>query len=136
MELEKTMHISAAGMRAQSERLRIISENMANADSLSLSPDGEPYRRKMITFRNVLDTEVGARLIKPGSVAIDKSDFGSKFDPGHPGADAAGYVKTPNVNALVEIMDMRAAQRTYEANLKVIETARGMMMRTLDLLRN
>ncbi len=135
MELIKSMMVSAAGLRAQSERMRVISENLANANSVAAGPDGEPYRRKVLTFENVLDRELGVSLVEVGRTVLDRSEFPLKFDPGHPAADAAGYVKQPNVNSLVEIMDMREAQRSYEANLNVIQASRDMLMRTIDLLK-
>ena len=135
MDLMDSLAISAAGMRVQGERLRVISENMANADSVSERPGGDPYRRKTITFQNTLDREMGVDLVKVKKVGLDPSEFTRKYDPNNPAADKTGYVKLPNVNALIEMNDMREAQRSYEANLKVIETARGMLQRTIDLLR-
>ena len=122
-------------MRVQGERLRIISENVANVDSVSEIPGGDPYRRKTITFRNALDRELGVNLVKVKKVGLDPSEFTRRYDPSNPAADQAGYVKLPNVNSLIEMNDMREAQRSYEANLKVIEVARGMLTRTIDLLR-
>ena len=135
-DLTRTMMISAAGMRAQSVRMRVIAENMANAETVGMKPGDEPYRRKVVTFASELDKATGAEEVKVKSVSEDQSPFGSRFDPGHPAADGDGYVKTPNVNTLVEVSDMRQAQRTYEANLNVIDSARGMLMRTIDLLRS
>ncbi len=135
MELLKTMMISAAGMRAQEQRIRVISENLANASSLARGPGGEPYRRKVVTFTNVLDRELGIETVRVGKIGRDSSEFPLKFDPGHPAANADGYVRLPNVNGLIEMMDMREAQRSYEANLKVIEAARDMLMRTLEVLQ-
>jgi len=135
MDLMESLAISAAGMRVQGERLRVISENVANADSVSEVPGGDPYRRKTITFQNALDREMGMNLVKVKKVGLDPSEFTRKYDPSNPAADKAGYVKLPNVNALIEMNDMREAQRSYEANLKVIEVARGMLQRTIDLLR-
>lgn len=135
MELVKTMMISAAGMRAQSQRIRVIAENLANADSLAKGPGGEPYRRKVLTFENMLDRQLGVGLVKAGKIGIDRSEFPLKYDPGHPAANRDGYVQLPNVNGLIEIMDMREAQRSYEANLKMIEAARGMLTRTIEILR-
>ena len=123
MDLMDSLAISAAGMRVQGERLRVISENMANADSVSERPGGDPYRRKTITFQNALDREMGVSLVKVKKVGLDPSEFTRKYDPSNPAADKTGYVKLPNVNALIEMNDMREAQRSYEANLKVIETA-------------
>ncbi len=135
MELLKTMMISAAGMRAQEQRIRVISENLANASSLARKPGGEPYRRKVVTFTNVLDRELGVETVRVRKIERDSSEFPLKFDPGHPAANADGYVSLPNVNGLIEMMDMREAQRSYEANLKVIEAARDMLMRTLEVLQ-
>ncbi|HEX6979231.1 MAG TPA: flagellar basal body rod protein FlgC [Alphaproteobacteria bacterium] len=135
MDLMKSLKISAAGMQAQSSRMRTIAENLANADSVSETPGGDPYRRKMLTFKSVLDRETGARLVQPDRVVTDQSEFQKKFDPNHPAADAEGYVRMPNVNTLIEIMDMRQAQRSYEANLQVIEVAKSMIQRAIDILR-
>jgi flagellar basal-body rod protein FlgC len=135
MDLMESLMISAAGMRVQGERLRVISENIANVDSVSEVPGGDPYRRKTITFQNALDRELGVNLVKVKKVGLDPSEFTRKYDPSNPAADKSGYVKLPNVNSLIEMNDMREAQRSYEANLKVIEVARGMLTRTIDLLR-
>jgi flagellar basal-body rod protein FlgC len=135
MDLAKTLRISAAGLEAQGTRMRTISENLANADSLASEPGGQPYRRKMVTFKNVLDKQVGADMVKADKVITDKSEFQKRYDPSHPAADADGYVMTPNVNSLIEVMDLRQAQRSYEANLSVIETSKTMLLRTIDLLR-
>ena len=135
MDLMDSLAISAAGMRVQGERLRVISENIANADSVSEVPGGNPYRRKTITFKNELDRQAGIDLVKVQKVGLDPSEFTQKYDPNNPAADNRGYVKLPNVNALIEMNDMREAQRSYEANLKVVEVARGMLQRTIDLLR-
>ena len=135
MDLLKTMMISAAGMRVQEQRIRVISENLANASSLARNPGGEPYRRKVVTFTNVLDRELGVETVRVRKIERDSSEFPLKFDPGHPAANADGYVSLPNVNGLIEMMDMREAQRSYEANLKVIEAARDMLMRTLEVLQ-
>ena len=135
MDLMESLAISAAGMRVQGERLRVISENIANADSVSEIPGGDPYRRKTITFQNTLDRQLHLDLVKVKKVGLDPSEFTKKYDPNNPAADRQGYVRLPNVNALVEMNDMREAQRSYEANLKVIEVARGMLQRTVDLLR-
>ena len=134
-DLSNSMNISVAGLRAQGERLRVISENIANAGSTALTPDGEPYRRKLVTFGNELNRELGTSLVEVQSVKRDPSDFSLRYQPGHPAADDSGYVKTSNVNTLVEMTDMREAQRSYEANLKVMQAARGMLERTIDLLR-
>ena len=135
MDLNKSMMVSAAGMKAQSVRMRVITENLANADTTPSSPGAAPYRRKSVTFQNTLDRQLGADTVKIGRVTYDQSPFGKVFRPGDPGADKDGYVQTPNVNTLLEVMDMRQAQRTYEANLKASDAAKNMVMRTLDLLR-
>ena len=122
-------------MKVQGTRLRVISENLANADSLPTGPGKSPYRRKNIQFQNVLDREVGLNLVKVKKIGVDKSEFNRRFEPAHPAADEKGYVQTPNVKTLIEVMDMREAQRSYEANLTAIRTARSMMRRTIDLLR-
>ena len=134
-DLAKAMNISAAGMKVQGERLRVISENIANAGSTALSPEGEPYRRKLVTFGSTLDRELGVDLVEVKKVARDQTEFGLRYQPGHPAADATGYVKTSNVNTLVEMTDMREAQRSYQANLKVMQASRSMLQRTIDLLR-
>lgn len=135
MELFDSMYISASGMRAQGERLRVIAENLANVDSVGETPGADPYRRKVITFKNELDRAMGADMVRVSKVGTDTSDFRKKYDPGSPAADKDGYVSLPNVNALVEMTDMREAQRSYEANLKVIEASRSMLSRTIDVLR-
>lgn len=131
------MEISALGMKAQGTRLRVISENIANADTAPGTPQEDPYRRKIITFQNVLDKEVGGQVVRVAKIAPDEKDpFIVKYMPGHPGADDKGYVKMPNVNTMIEVMDMREATRSYEANLSMIEQARAMVLRTIDLLRS
>jgi len=133
LTLSKT--IASSGMKAQAHRLRVISENLANADSLAKTPGGMPYRRKTVTFRNELDRATGAELVKIGRVSRDRSPLERKYDPNHVAAGADGYVLLPNVNPLVETMDMKEAQRTYEANLNVISVSKEMMAKTLDLIR-
>ena len=135
MDLMESLMISAAGMRAQGQRLRVVAENLANADSVSEVPGGDPYRRKTISFKNQLDRELGMETVQVSKVGEDPSDFRMKYDPGNPAADAKGYVKLPNVNSLIEMSDMREAQRSYEANLRAIEVARSMLQRTIDLIR-
>ncbi len=135
MDLVRSLEISAAAMRAQGTRLRVISENLANADSTGEPPDQQPYRRQVVTFRSVFDRALGANTVAVGDITHDPSQFGRRYDPGHPSADAEGYVLTPNVNTLVEMMDMREAQRSYEANINAIEVARSMITRTIELLR-
>ena len=135
MDLMESLMISAAGMRAQGQRLRVVAENLANADSVAEVPGGDPYRRKTITFKNQLDRELGMETVQVSKVGEDPSDFRMKYDPGNPAADGKGYVKLPNVNSLIEMTDMREAQRSYEANLRAIEVARSMLQRTIDLIR-
>ena len=125
--------IAASALRAQQGRMRIIAENLANANSTSSTPGGDPYRRQAPVFE--VTKVAGGRGVKLARVEPDKTEFRQEYDPGHPSADAKGYVKLPNVNSLVEALDMREAQRAYEANLNVIETSRAMDMRTLDLLK-
>ena len=135
-EISNALQISSMGMRAQGERIRVISENIANADTAAGLPGEEPYSRQTISFKNVMDRELGIRMLEVDSIKNDTSKpFPQKFMPDHPGANANGYVKMPNVNSLIEIMDAREAQRSYEANLGMIEQSRSMMRRTVDLLR-
>jgi len=134
-DLLKTMKVSAAGMRVQGTRLRVISENIANADSLPRSPGDQPYRRKVVTFKTELDRATGAEIVRVDNIGPDKSKFHKRFEPNHPAADAQGYVLAPNVNTLIEMMDMREAQRSYEANLNVIKAAKSMVSQTIDVLR-
>ncbi|MCI5060267.1 MAG: flagellar basal body rod protein FlgC [Alphaproteobacteria bacterium] len=130
------MTISSYGMRAQGERTRIISENIANANTAALTPEGEPFARKVITFENEMDRSRGHRVVKVEDITDDRrGEFPLKYMPDHPGANEAGYVKMPNVNLLIEMNDMREAQRSYEANLGMIEQSRSMTLRTIDLLR-
>jgi len=135
MDFIKSIAIAATGMRAQAGRMRIISENIANADSTAQVQGGDPYRRRIVTFRSELDRELDARVVALGRVEVDNSDFHVKHEPGNPAADAKGDVKYPNVNSLVEMTDLRDAQRSYEANLNVITSTRRMLQRTLDILK-
>lgn len=135
MDLSDALQLSAAGMKVQGARLRIVAQNLANADSTALSPGGEPYRRQTITFRNALDRELDLERVEVARLGDDRTPFGRELDPGHPAADADGYVLTPNVNPLLEMMDLREAQRSYEANLNAMGLTRSMLQRTVDLLR-
>ncbi|MBL0930047.1 MAG: flagellar basal body rod protein FlgC [Alphaproteobacteria bacterium] len=135
MDLQKAIKVSASGLQAQSTRMRVISENIANADALGETPGADPFRRKTISFRNVLDRQLGAETVRPSRIGTDKTAFQRRYDPGHPAADQEGYVLAPNVNTLIEAMDMRQAQRSYEANINVIDASKTMIMRTIDLLR-
>ena len=134
MDFSTSMAVAASGMRTQSERMKVIAENIANANSTSPVPGGEPYRRKISTVTSKFDSELGASLVESGKTIADKSDFRSQYDPGNPNADKQGYVKLPNVDPLVEIMDMREAQRSYEADLTVMDSSKQMLARTVDLL--
>lgn len=135
-DLMTAMKISSAGMRVQGTRVRVITENIANADTTGETPGSDPYRRQTISFKNVMDREAGTKMVEVNKIGVDKKDdFILKFMPDHPAADERGYVKTPNIQTLVEMMDVREAQRSYEANLGMIEQSRTMIMRTVDLLR-
>jgi flagellar basal-body rod protein FlgC len=134
-DFSRSMGIATSGLRAQAGRMRVISENIANADSTAQTPGGDPYRRKVPTFTSQLDRTLDARTVGLGKVAPDNSDFRTKYEPSNPAADPNGYVKYPNVNPLVEMTDMRDAQRSYEANLNVIGATRRMIQRTLDILK-
>ena len=135
MDFFKTLTIAASGLRAQAGRMRIISENIANADSTPQTSGANPYRRKIPTFRSELDRTLDTQLVELGKVQTDTSAFRLKYEPGHPAADASGNVKYPNVNPLVEMTDMRDAQRSYEANINVISATRRMLQRTIDILK-
>ncbi|MBP6030899.1 MAG: flagellar basal body rod protein FlgC [Sphingobium sp.] len=135
MDLEKSVQVSASGLRAQSLRMRVIAENLANADSVSAGPGGQPYRRRIPSFRAEMNRASGATQVSVTTIKGDRSAFPRAYQPGNPAADAKGYVLMPNVNALTETADMKAAQRGYEANLNAIEAARTLTMRTIDLLK-
>ena len=134
MDFSTSMAVTAAGMRVQSERMKVISENIANADSTSPTPGADPYRRKVPTVTSKFDRELGANLVQNGKTVQDKSEFRSQYDPGNPNADKQGYVKLPNVDPLIEIMDMREAQRSYEADLTVMTSTKEMMSQAVGLL--
>jgi flagellar basal-body rod protein FlgC len=134
MDFSTSMTVAASGLRAQSERMKVIAENIANANSTSPVPGGDPYRRKIATENNSFDRELGANLVTSGRPIEDKSDFRSQYDPGNPNADKQGYVKLPNVDPLIEIMDMKEAQRSYEADLTVMDATKQMLSKTVDLL--
>jgi flagellar basal-body rod protein FlgC len=135
MDFLKTMAIAASGLRVQAGRMRIISENIANADSTAPAPGADPYRRKVPTFHTEVDRALGATLVELGRTQTDSSDFRLRYEPGHPAADKDGNVKYPNVNPLIEMTDMREAQRSYEANINVIGATRRMLQRTIDILK-
>ena len=134
-DFARSMGIATSGLRAQAGRMRVISENIANADSTAQSAGGDPYRRKVPTFSSALDRTLDANTVTLGKIRPDPSAFRVKHDPGNPAADAAGNVKLPNVNSLIEMTDMRDAQRSYEANLNIISATRRMIQRTLDILK-
>ena len=135
MDMTDTVHISAAGLAAQSARLKIIAQNIANAESVGTRDGAEPYRRQTVTFKDALDKESGIKMVKTDKVSPDKSDFIKRFDPNNPNADAQGYVLYPNVNPMIEMVDMREARRAYEANLNVIEASKSMFADTLSVIK-
>lgn len=135
VDFNTSMTVAASGLKAQSERMKLIAENLANANSTASTPGGDPYRRKIPTMNANFDRELDASVVKSGKPVADQSEFKTQYDPGNPNADAKGYVKMPNVNSLVEIMDMREAQRSYEADLTVMDATKTMMSRTIDLLK-
>lgn len=136
MDFSDTIGISASGMSAQSARLRIAAENLANEETTSSSPGGDPYRRKTITFKDVLDRSTGVSSVKVKEIGKDQSDFKMRYDPSHPGADENGYVKMPNVNPMVELMDTHDAQHSYQANLNTMQVSRSMLARSISLMKN
>lgn len=135
MDIAKALSISARGMDAQTARLRIIAENLANQDTTGSTPGADPYRRKVVSFENRMDRVLGTPTVQVRRVSQDEGALPQRFDPSHPAADANGYVKTPNVNSFIEVMDMREAQRSYSANLNVLEATRSMLTRTIELLK-
>lgn len=134
-DIIKTMRISGAGMKTQGARLQVIAQNVANANSLPQAKGGQPYRRQVMTFKNAFNEALGMNTVRVDKVQPDRSEFGKRFDPNHPAADEDGYVLTPNVNMLIEMTDMREAQRSYEANLNVIKSSKAMLNSTIDVLR-
>jgi flagellar basal-body rod protein FlgC len=135
MDFIKSIAIAATGMRAEAGRMRVIAENIANADSTASKPGGDPYRRRIVTFRTELDRDLDAHVVALGKVANDQSDFRIRHEPDNPMADAKGDVKYPNVNSLVEMTDFRDARRSYQANINVISSTKRMLQRTLDILK-
>lgn len=135
MDLQRSIAISAAGLKAQSLRMRVVAENLANKDTMAAAPGEQPYQRKVVMFKDVLDREIGASTVKVERVTVDRSDFEKVYMPSHPGADEQGYVLKPNVNGIIESSDLKEAQRSYEANLNAVEAAKSLTMRTIDLLR-
>lgn len=134
-DLRSTLHIANHGMMAQTERMKIISQNVANATTTALTPEEEPYRRQRVFFKNSLDRELGVPVVTASRIDEDPSPLPSKFEPTHPAANAQGYIQMPNVSPIIEKVDLQEAQRTYEANLSVVETTRSMVQQTIDLLR-
>jgi len=135
MDFATSMIIAASGMRAQSDRMRVIAQNIANANSTATTAGADPYRRQIATVSSEFDRTLGATLVQSAAPQPDMTDFRKQYDPGNPAADKTGYVKLPNVNSLVEIMDMREAQRSYQADLTVMDATKSMLARTVDLLR-
>jgi flagellar basal-body rod protein FlgC len=133
--LPQAMETSASAMRAQSTRLRLVAENLANAESTSAVPGGDPYQRKVMTFQQAVDKQTGAALVEPGPISTDPAPFHTEYDPSHPAANAQGYVSMPNVSPVLETADMREAERSYEANLAALNQARSMIAKTLDILK-
>ena len=134
--LTAALKVAASGLGAQSERLRVVSENLANAQSTGTTPGADPYRRKTISFVCELDRPLGSSTVEVNSIGRDPSDFPVEYEPGNQAADDKGNVKMPNVNVLIEMADMREANRSYEANLQVVKQARDLISMTIDLLRN
>jgi flagellar basal-body rod protein FlgC len=133
--LSQTMETAASAMRAQSTRLRLVAENLANAESTSAVPGGSPYQRKTMSFQQAVDKATGAALVQPGRISTDSTPFHSVYDPSHPAANTDGYVSMPNVSPVLETADMREAERSYEANLAALNQARSMIAKTLDILK-
>lgn len=135
VDLVNSLYVAGSGMKAQSDRLRVVAENIANADSIGTNPNEAPYRRKVVAFKNMLDRELGIERVQVNKVGVDRSDFGLKYDPSHPAANEQGYIRTPNVNLMVEMVDMREARRGYEANIDVVEVSKNMLQQTVAMLR-
>lgn len=135
MDLDRALRISAAGMQAQATRLRVVAENLANRDSTGETAEADPYRRRTITFASRLDRSLGANTVRVSRIGTQQGEFPRHFEPGHPAANEQGYVRMPNVDSLIEVMDMREAQRSYGANLAVLEASRGMLARVIEALR-
>lgn len=134
--LQASMSVASSGLEAQSTRMRIVSENLANATATGRTTGADPYQRKTVTFDAAMDRAAGAQLVKVKEVGVDRTPFRVEYEPGHPAADKAGYVKLPNVNMLIEMADMREVNRSYEANLQVVKQVRSMLGMTVDLLRS
>ena len=135
MDMDAALSISASGMEAQTTRLRVIAENLANQDTTAGAPGASPYRRKTVSFVDRFDRSLGAATVGVKEVGRDPSAFQLRYDPSHPAADAKGYVQLPNVNSFVEVMDMREAERSYSANLNVMQATRSMLTRAIEMLK-
>jgi flagellar basal-body rod protein FlgC len=135
MEIFKSMLIAASGLKAQGSRMRVIAQNLANAGSTPSGPGVEPYRRQIPSFKSVMDRDAGVKLVSASKTVSDTSPFQKRFSPGHPAADEQGYIQMPNVNGLIEMMDMKDAQQSFQANLNLIKASRNMMTQTISLLR-
>ncbi len=134
-DLNTSLTVSAGGMTAQTTRLRVIAQNIANLDTTAAEPGAAPYQRRTVTFESKLDQALGADQVRVKSIDMDQTEFPKRYEPANPAADAQGYVRTPNVNSFVELLDMREAERTYSANLSVMQASRSMMNQTIDLLK-
>lgn len=136
MDMMSAMTVSAYGMKAQGSRIRVIAENVAHSGTTAHTPEENPYQRRIVTFKNYMDKDSGLSLVGTNKLSVDQSPFKLKFMPEHPAADEKGYVKMPNVNTLIEMTDLKEAQRSYEANLGVIELSKSMLNGTIELLKN
>lgn len=135
MDLTQAIAIAGSGMQVQSARLTVIAENLANQETTGATPGSNPYRRKTISFADVLDPATGVDLVRVKQVGEDESAFPLRYDPTNPAANAAGYVKVPNVNTFIEMTDMRDAEQSYAANLQVLSVSRSMLTRVIGMLK-
>ena len=135
MDLMDSIHVSSAGLAAQSARLKVVAQNIANAESVGTRDGADPYRRQTISFKEVMDSDAGIKTVKANKIGTDKSDFVKKYEPTNPQADKDGFVMYPNVNPIMEMVDMREAKRGYEANLNVIDASKSMYGDTINLLK-
>jgi flagellar basal-body rod protein FlgC len=134
-DLNQALNVSATGMDAQTTRLRVIAENIANQDTTGSSAGADAYRRKTITFESAMDRAAGVETVRVKNIGVDGSDLPLRYDPANPASNPQGYVKLPNVNSFIEVMDMREAERSYSANLSVMQATRSMLNKTIDLLK-
>jgi flagellar basal-body rod protein FlgC len=135
MELNDTVTIATAGLKAQTERLKVVAQNIANADSVATTKGGQPYKRQTISFENAMDKESGVKLVKVKKIGVDKAEPIQRYEPNNPLADEKGIVLYPNISRSIEMVDMQEAQRTYEANLNMIEASKAMISQTVNLLQ-